>query len=87
MCWLFRMSYWPTAKEQFEGECQSNGIWSGSMSGSSRTESPTANFDVTVRREDCSVCFSLEKGPDAELPPSLGVDPDTHCVSEFFHDV
>ena len=74
------------AEEQFEGECESdNGIWSGSVSGGTsftRTEDPTAEFDVTVGREDCSVCFSPEKGPDAGLDAAINIDPDTHCVGE-----
>ena len=74
------------AVEQFEGECESdNGIWSGSVFGGTsftRTPSPTAEFDVTARREDCSVCFSPLKGDDENVPPSFTIDPDTHCVGE-----
>ena len=72
------------AEEQFEGQCV-NGAWSGRVAGSpafTRTEDPTAEFDVTARREDCSVCFSPEKGPDAGLDAAINIDPDTHCVGE-----
>ena len=74
------------AVEQFEGECESdNGTWSGSVSAGTsftRTQSPTAEFDVTIHREDCSICFSPEKGDDENVLPPFTIDPDTHCVGE-----